>query len=55
VRFAPADFRAHVAKALAADTIRPLMGQVYPLDRAAAAHAAIEQRRAVGKTLLRVG
>jgi len=55
VRFAPADFRAHVAKALAAEGIRPLIGQVVPLDRAADAHAAIEQRRAVGKTLLRVG
>jgi NADPH2:quinone reductase len=55
VQFAPADFRAHVAKALAADAVRPLIGQVFPLDRAADAHAAIEQRRAVGKTLLRVG
>ncbi|MFI9842264.1 zinc-binding dehydrogenase [Nonomuraea sp. NPDC051941] len=34
--------------------LRPLIGQRFPLDRAAAAHAAIESRASVGKTLLEV-
>jgi NADPH2:quinone reductase len=36
----------------AADRLRPLIGQRYPLERAADAHAAIESRATVGKTLL---
>lgn len=32
--------------------IRPIIGQTYPLNEAAAAHAAIESRSTVGKTLL---
>ena len=36
----------------AAGRIRPTIGQTYPLDQAAAAHAAIEARTALGKTLL---
>lgn len=40
---------------LAAGTVVPLVGQVLPLSRAADAHRAIEDRRAVGKTLLRGG
>ncbi|GAB3261547.1 zinc-binding dehydrogenase [Kineosporia babensis] len=32
--------------------LQPLIGQIYPLDEAARAHAAIEQRTAVGKSLL---
>jgi NADPH2:quinone reductase len=36
----------------AAGTIRPLVGQTFPLDRAEAAHQAIEARETVGKTLL---
>jgi NADPH:quinone reductase len=40
---------------LAADRIRPLVGQTFPLHRAAAAHAALESRSALGKTLLTVG
>jgi NADPH:quinone reductase len=36
----------------AAGRLRPVVGQTYPLERAAAAHAAIEQRRTLGKTLL---
>jgi NADPH:quinone reductase len=32
--------------------IRPLIGQTYPLERAAEAHAAIEARATLGKTLL---
>ncbi len=33
-------------------TIRPTIGQTFPLERAADAHAAIESRATVGKTLL---
>ncbi|WP_431727238.1 zinc-binding dehydrogenase [Verrucosispora sp. TAA-831] len=36
----------------AAGVVRPVIGQTFPLDRAADAHAAIENRTAVGKTLL---
>ncbi|WP_436761070.1 zinc-binding dehydrogenase [Streptosporangium sp. V21-05] len=35
-----------------AGRIRPVIGQTFPLERAAAAHAAIESRSALGKTLL---
>jgi NADPH2:quinone reductase len=35
-----------------AGRIRPAIGQTFPLERAAEAHAAIEDRNAVGKTLL---
>ncbi|MFI7025674.1 zinc-binding dehydrogenase [Micromonospora sp. NPDC049900] len=38
--------------AQAAGVVRPVIGQTFPLDRAADAHAAIENRTAVGKTLL---
>jgi NADPH2:quinone reductase len=42
------------ALAAAADErIRPVIGQEYPLAAAAAAHAALESRNAVAKTLLR--
>jgi NADPH2:quinone reductase len=40
---------------LAAGDIRPVIGQVVPLERAADAHAAIEDRRVAGKTLLVTG
>ncbi|GAB2582215.1 zinc-binding dehydrogenase [Streptomyces capparidis] len=36
----------------AAGVVRPVIGQTFPLERAADAHAAIEYRTAVGKTLL---
>jgi NADPH2:quinone reductase len=36
----------------AAGTVTPLVGQTFPLDRARAAHEAVEARRTVGKTLL---
>ncbi|MFF7454454.1 zinc-binding dehydrogenase [Kitasatospora sp. NPDC008115] len=36
----------------AAGRVRPLIGQTFPLDRAADAHAAIENRTALGKTVL---
>jgi len=32
--------------------LKPLIGQTFPLERAADAHAAIEARATVGKTLL---
>jgi NADPH2:quinone reductase len=32
--------------------LRPIIGQTFPLERAAEAHAAIEGRMTVGKTLL---
>lgn len=32
--------------------LRPVIGQTYPLEEAAAAHAAIEARKTIGKTLL---
>jgi NADPH:quinone reductase len=42
---------AALAQALAG-TLKPLIGQRFPLERAADAHAAIEARTTVGKTLL---
>ena len=60
VRGAPAgpdQMRELSAAALAratAGTLRPLIGQTFPLDRAADAHAAIAARATVGKTLLLV-
>jgi NADPH2:quinone reductase len=57
VQLRPEQFRAYAATALAAaaaGTLRPLIGQTYPLERAADAHTAIEQRTAIGKTLLTV-
>jgi NADPH2:quinone reductase len=38
----------------AAGRLRPLIGQRFPLERAADAHALIESRRTIGKTLLEV-
>jgi NADPH2:quinone reductase len=39
----------------AAGRLRPVIGQTFPLERAAEAHAAIEARATVGKTLLVTG
>ncbi|MFI6782235.1 zinc-binding dehydrogenase [Micromonospora sp. NPDC050276] len=53
----PARLRAYTEQALAdaaAGRLRPLIGQRFPLERAAEAHAAIEARATVGKTLLDV-
>jgi NADPH2:quinone reductase len=55
VQFSPADARRLAGRALseaAAGRLRPVIGQVFPLERAADAHAAMEDRTAVGKTLL---
>lgn len=51
----PADNRALTEAALAevaAGRLRPIIGQTFPLERAAEAHAAIEDRATLGKTLL---
>jgi NADPH2:quinone reductase len=45
--------RAALAEA-AAGRLRPVIGQRFPLERAADAHAAIESRATIGKTLLTV-
>ena len=58
VQFPPARFRHYAATALseaAAGNVSPLIGQTFPLERAAEAHAAIENRTAIGKTLLLPG
>jgi NADPH:quinone reductase len=50
-----ADNRDLVSQALAegaAGRLRPTIGQTFPLERAAEAHAAIEARSTIGKTLL---
>lgn len=54
----PEAVRAATADALAAAAegwLVPTVGQTFPLDRAADAHAAIEARAALGKTLLLTG
>ncbi|MFU8851337.1 zinc-binding dehydrogenase [Micromonospora sp. SL1-18] len=51
----PAELRAFTEQALAeaaAGRLRPMIGQRFPLEQAADAHAAIESRATIGKTLL---
>ena len=48
------ELAAKVLAEAAAGRLRPVVGQTYPLERAAAAHAAIEARQTLGKTLLTV-
>jgi NADPH:quinone reductase len=58
VQLSPEEYRRLTAQALAeaaAGRITPLIGQTYPLAKAADAHAAIEARTVFGKTLLLVG
>lgn len=43
---------AEVLREAAAGRLRPVVGQTFPLDRAAEAHAALEERRVTGKTVL---
>jgi NADPH2:quinone reductase len=53
----PERLRAYTEAALAAGAagrLRPVIGQRFPLERAADAHAAIEARVTIGKTLLEV-
>ncbi|SFB27472.1 NADPH2:quinone reductase [Amycolatopsis marina] len=55
VQFDPeedARLTAQVLAEAAAGRLRPVIGQTFPLSAAAEAHAAIESRRALGKTLL---
>jgi NADPH2:quinone reductase len=57
-RLTPERQRVFTARALAeaaAGRLVPVIGQRVPLDRAADAHAAIETRATIGKTLLEVG
>jgi NADPH:quinone reductase len=53
--YEPAGFRRGAATAMAeaaAGRITPVIGQTFPLQRAADAHAALESRSTIGKTLL---
>jgi NADPH2:quinone reductase len=55
VQFSPAELQRMTERALAeaaAGRIKPVIGRRFPLERAADAHAAIEAREVVGKTLL---
>lgn len=57
VQFAPERVKALTARALAeaaTGRVRPVIGRSFPLERAADAHAAIEDRAVVGKALLLV-
>jgi NADPH2:quinone reductase len=57
VQFAPPDARRLAGRAMseaAAGRIRPIIGQTFPLERAADAHRAIEARDVIGKTLLEI-
>ncbi|SNR51976.1 zinc-binding dehydrogenase [Actinomadura mexicana] len=48
------EFTEHALREAAAGRLKPVIGQRFPLDGAAGAHAAIESRGTVGKTLLEV-
>ncbi|MFI6338417.1 zinc-binding dehydrogenase [Streptomyces sp. NPDC050535] len=57
VQFGPADLRRYTSAALAdaaAGRLRPVIGEVFPLERAGDAHAAVEGRGLVGKVVLEV-
>lgn len=56
-QFPPGQARRLTGRALAeaaAGLLRPIIGQTFPLERAADAHRAIEARHVIGKTLLEV-
>lgn len=50
-----AGYAARALERVAAGQLEVVIGQTYPLGDAARAHAAIEERTALGRTLLRVG
>jgi NADPH2:quinone reductase len=55
VQFPPGrqlELTAEVLALAAAGQVRPVIGQEFPLAQAAAAHAAMESRSSIGKTLL---
>ncbi|WP_406170875.1 zinc-binding dehydrogenase [Streptomyces sp. NBC_00996] len=57
VQFGSADLRRFMSDALsaaAAGRLRPVIGEVFPLERAGDAHAAVEERGLVGKVVLKV-
>jgi NADPH2:quinone reductase len=57
-RTSPDELRSLTATALreaALSRLKPVIGQRYPLERAGEAHAAMESRATIGKTLLEVG
>lgn len=57
VQFGPADLHRFTSEAFAeaaAGRLRPVIGEVFPLERAGDAHAAIEGRGLVGKVVLEV-
>jgi NADPH2:quinone reductase len=49
------ELTAAALQAAAGGTVRPVIGQTFPLAEAGAAHAAIESRATIGKTLLLTG
>ncbi|GAB2868048.1 hypothetical protein GCM10027176_82220 [Actinoallomurus bryophytorum] len=58
LQLAPDDMRRMLPRALSeapAGRMRPVIGQTFPLERAADAHRAIEARAVVGRTLLVTG
>jgi len=55
VQYAPADLKRMTERALAeaaVGRIRPVIGKTFPLEQVAAAHATMEAREVIGKTLL---
>jgi NADPH2:quinone reductase len=57
VQFPPADLRrltSYTLEEAAAGRLRVVIGEVFELERTAAAHAAVEGRGVVGKVLLKV-
>jgi NADPH2:quinone reductase len=57
VQFGPGEHESFARRALSelsAGRIKPVIGRTFPLDRAADAHAALEARSVIGKTLLTV-
>lgn len=49
------DVYAELEKFVRENDIRPVVGSVFPLERASEAHAYVESRKSTGKVLLRVG